>query len=390
MLYLAKDFVENNLTDILTKIHLALKADDKIQLEELYKIHLKERNLEFETFLNTFLIDLFDKYKIKPIIVYGDTDSVFINFDMKDIITDEDIYLKDTLIYNIELGKITSKFLKTLLQYPQNMEYEKTFYPFALMAKKKYIGNKYEEDPTTFKQTSMGVVLKRRDNANIVKKIIGGMVNIMMNEIDIEKAIRFIKKSVNDLLCGRYDIHDFITSKTLKAEYVDRTRLAHVVLADRMAERDPGNAPQLNDRIPFVAIEVKERKGIKLLQGNRIEHPDYILENKLKIDYLFYLTNQIINPATQFLELIMKPKEVDNIFREFIINEENRRKGIQSLTKFGITKSNSDGLNIIDEFDFDSQFINTKAKPNNNIKSKKKEIINISTIIDSDDLSLND
>jgi DNA polymerase elongation subunit (family B) len=303
---------------------------------------------------------------------------------MKDKLTNEDIYKHNTLIYNIELGKITSKFLKTLLPYPQNMEYEKTFYPFALMAKKKYIGNKYEEDPNNFKQTSMGVVLKRRDNANIVKKIIGGMVNIMMNEIDIEKTIRFIKQSVNDLIKGKYDIHDFITSKTLKADYVDRTRLAHVVLADRMALRDPGNAPQLNDRIPFVAIEVKEKKGVKLLQGNRIEHPDYILEKKLKIDYLFYLTNQIINPATQFLELIMKPTDVDNIFKEFIINEENRRKGIQSLDKFGIikTKINTDN----NEFDFDN-LIRSDAKPNNTIKSKKKDLINKSII---DNLDEND
>ena len=93
------------------------------------------------------------------------------------------------------MGKCASRFLKTLLPYPHNMEYEKTFYPFAQMAKKKYIGNKFEEDPNVFKQTSMGVVLKRRDNANIVKKIVGGMVNIMMNEIDIDKTIRFIKKA---------------------------------------------------------------------------------------------------------------------------------------------------------------------------------------------------
>jgi DNA polymerase elongation subunit (family B) len=386
MLYLAKEFVEDKLPDILSELYLTIKANNNDMIEAIFVKHLKERNKEFETFLISFLVDIFDKYTIKPKILYGDTDSIFINFDMKDKITNEDIYKIDTLMYNIELGKIASKLLKTLLPYPQNMEYEKTFYPFALMAKKKYIGNKYEDDIHSFKQTSMGVVLKRRDNANIVKKIIGGMVNIMMNEIDIDKAVRFIKKCVNDLIKGKYEIHDFITSKTLKADYVDRTRLAHVVLADRMAKRDPGNAPQLNDRIPFVAIEVKDKKGVKLLQGNRIEHPDYIIENNLKIDYLFYLTNQIINPATQFLELIMKPVDVDNIFKEYIIGEENRRKGIQSLNKYGIIKTNS-SINNDDEFDFD-KLIKYDAKPNNNIKSKKSNIVQI---IDSEDnLSAND
>ena len=268
------------------------------------------------------------------------------------------------------------------------MEYEKTFLPFAIMGKKKYIGNKYEEDPDNFKQISMGVVLKRRDNAQIVKKIVGGMVNIMMNEINIDKTILFIKNAIKDLLGGKFEIHHFITSKTLKADYVDRTRMAHVVLADRMTLRDLGNAPQLNDRIPFVAIEVQEKKGQKLLQGNKIEHPDYIIEKGLKIDYLFYLTNQIMNPCKQFLELIMEPKEAaDKLFRDFIIREEDRKRGRQSLLngKFNIKKINDS----IDDDNFSinvNSLINNSAKPNINAKSKrqtkKKLILNND---DSDD-----
>ena len=285
-------------------------------------------------------------------LIVKNTDSIFINIDLKDIITNNDVCDKSTLYYNIELGKYASKFLKIILPYPHNMEYEKTFYPFALMAKKKYIGNKYEENINSYKQISTGVVLKRRDNANIVKKIVGGMVNIMINEINIDKTIKFIKKSISDLLKGKFEIHDFITSKTLKGTYVDRTRIAHVVLADRMTLRDPGNAPQLNDRIQFVAIEVEEKKNQKLLQGNKIEHPDYILKNNLKIDYLFYLTNQIQNPCIQFLDLIMLDKKdtADKLFKDFISQEKDKRFGRQSLSNFGI-KKNTTVNNNNDEFD---------------------------------------
>ena len=45
--------------------------------------------------------------------------------------------------------------------------YEKTFYPFILFCRKRYVGMKYEEDPTKCKRASMGIVLKRRDNAPI-------------------------------------------------------------------------------------------------------------------------------------------------------------------------------------------------------------------------------
>ena len=45
------------------------------------------------------------------------------------------------------------------------------------------------------------------------------------------------------MLNGEYHVNDFITSKTLKNNYKDRNRIAHVALADRMKLRDPGNAP---------------------------------------------------------------------------------------------------------------------------------------------------
>ena len=40
----------------------------------------------------------------------------------------------------------------------------------------------YEEDPEKAKMKYMGIVLKRRDNAPIVKDIYGGVVEILMKE----------------------------------------------------------------------------------------------------------------------------------------------------------------------------------------------------------------
>ena len=49
-------------------------------------------------------------------------------------------------------------------------------------------------------------------------------------------------------------------------------------------------------------------KKIKL-QGDRIEHPDYIRENNLKPDYMFYITNQIMKPVGQIYSLIAEELE---------------------------------------------------------------------------------
>jgi DNA polymerase elongation subunit (family B) len=290
-------------------------------------------------------------------IIYGDTDSIFIRMNIINKNTKELIIDKQSLKWSINLGQIASKMLKNILPYPQNMEYEKTFYPFCILAKKKYVGNKYENNPSKFKQACMGIVLKRRDNPPIVKKIISGMLDIMLNIMDNDQVVQYVRTSVENLLDGKFSIKNFITSKALRDGYkykdgdvdqngkeitktisiietfnnihmdnakkkISYVKQAHVQLAARMAIRDPGNKPQLSDRIPYIAIEVQSDK--KLLQGDVIEHPEYIIKNNLKIDYLFYLTNQIMKPSIQFLELIVD--DPGKIFNEYCDTIKNKKE----------------------------------------------------------------
>ena len=49
-----------------------------------------------------------------------------------------------------------------------------------------------------------------------------------------------------------------IITKTLSSYYKYPESIAHKVLADRMAERDPGNKPKANDRIPYAFIKVND------------------------------------------------------------------------------------------------------------------------------------
>ena len=143
---------------------------------------------------------------------------------------------------------------------------------------------------------------------------------------------------------GFYPIDKFIISKTLKSKYKKPQTIAHKVLADRMGVRDPGNKPQVNDRIPFVYVvtKVSKQKKKDILQGDLIEHPDFVIKNKLKIDYLYYLEHQIINPATQILELMVPTKYVNKLFSEFIVGEWNKRLGRQNFDKWITYNSNSE------------------------------------------------
>ena len=235
-------------------------------------------------------------------IVYGDTDSIFVNFNVHKGL-EQELSNSEALQKSIDLSVEVENGIQSLLEYPHKLEYEKTFYPFLLLRKKGYVGNKYEFDLNKYKQSSMGVVTKRRDNAPIVKYVYDGIIKRIMNDRDIQAAIQFLLDCFKKILKGDFPIQYFIVTKQLKAQYAFPDKVVHKVLADRMGERDPGNKPQSNDRIPYAYVTTKT---VPKLQGDRVEHPDYIKEKNLKIDYLFYITNQIQKPVCQVFALALE------------------------------------------------------------------------------------
>ena len=249
-------------------------------------------------------------------VIYGDTDSIFCKFPLVDK-EGNAVYGKDALQFAIDVGKDVERHINVpeIMPSPQKLNYEKCLYPFILFSKKRYVGNLYETDTTKYKQKSMGIVLKRRDNAQIVKKIYGGVINIILEKQDLEGSIEFLQEELSDLVEGKTSIKDLVITKSLRATYKDPTKIAHKVLADRIGARDPGNRPVVNERIPFVYIKTGgsgsngsgSNGGNKApsLQGDRIENPDYIVQNNLIPDYLHYITNQIMKPILQLYALCL-------------------------------------------------------------------------------------
>lgn len=270
---------------------------------------------------------------------------MFIKFETHNI-RGEKLYGLDAIYKNIELCTEGSLGISRTLPSPHNLEFEKAIWPFMLVSKKRYHGHYYTVyGKPGFYPNSMGIVLKRRDNAKIVKHIFGGVLDIIMEEHDIEKAVQFCKDECKKLLEGEFPLEMFVITKTLKSYYKNPDQIAHNVLAQRIAERDPGNKPQSNDRMAFAYIKVPERAdGSKVLQGDRIETPEYIRENDLPLDYRFYLTNQVMKPVTQIFELVMDQKQLAGIFSESLIEYDRRQTGIQRITKFIKTDNEFDRL----------------------------------------------
>jgi len=227
-------------------------------------------------------------------VIYGDTDSIFIKFATKD------------LAESISLGQQSAARITELCRKPYKIEYEKTMFPFILFCRKRYVGMLYETDVTKCYRKTMGVALKRRDNAPIVKDIFGGALDILMEKRDIRPAQEFVKTMLVKVLKNEMPMEKYIITKQLRDDYKNPGQIAHRVLADRMGDRDPGTAPQVGDRLPYIYVAENASKS---KQGEKIEHIDYVKEKGLHPDTSFYISNQIQNPVAQLFALAIENLE---------------------------------------------------------------------------------
>jgi DNA polymerase delta subunit 1 len=281
-------------------------------------------------------------------VIYGDTDScmvelktkAFIKYDslvkqFKDNINltiDEENKLQEYKTKAIEeafeQGKILAdKVTKALFKHPINLEFEKVYTNFLILSKKRYLGNYYGTNPYTIdKVEKKGVVLKRRDNPEIVKKVYSGVVNPLLEhgERGISISINFLKNQLENLMNNNVDLNDLVITKSLVKGYgklsnsgelitgqndYKNFNIPHVALAHKMRQRDPGSAPNIGDRINYIFVEIPENPKAKLYE--KVEDLQVAIDKKLKIDYLYYVTNQIHNPVSEILKiLVAKPEKI--------------------------------------------------------------------------------
>jgi hypothetical protein len=234
-------------------------------------------------------------------VMYGDTDSLFIEFAIKE----EGLSKRDARQAVIDLTAEAGHLVTKALKPPHDFEFDKIFDPMLMFSKKRYAGLMFEENADDYVTKYMGIALKRRDNAPIVKTIFGSAMRKLLMERDVVGATQLVQDSCMDLVNGKVKLGQLTITKSLRADYADASRIAHKALADRMAERDPGSAPASGDRIPYVYIRPVVGSAKAKLQGERIEAPSYIKAHGLVPDYEFYVTNQLQNPISQMFGLLL-------------------------------------------------------------------------------------
>lgn len=239
-----------------------------------------------------------EKYSIKngfPFnsqVIYGDTDSVMVKFGFKDLET------------CMKYGEEAAAYVSELFINPIKLEFEKVYFPYLLINKKRYAGL-YWTNPEKFdKMDTKGIETVRRDNCRLVQNVITRVLELILEDRNVEEAQEFVKKTIANLLQNRVDLSQLVISKQLsRQDYANKQ--PHVELAERMRKRDAGSAPNVGDRVAYVII--KTAAGDKNYEKS--EDPLYVLENSLPIDTKYYLDNQLSKPLTRIFEPILGDKK---------------------------------------------------------------------------------
>ena len=235
-------------------------------------------------------------------VLYGDTDSVMVK-----CVTDEKASDKERLQAAMDFGeeaaaKVSSHFLK-----PIKLEFEKVYFPYLLMNKKRYAGLLWTNTEKFDKLDAKGIETVRRDNCPLVARMVSGVLNRILIHRSVESAVDFVKGTISDLLLNRLDISNLVITKAFsKAEDEYAGAQAHIALVERMRQRDPASAPTIGDRVAYVII--KAAKGAKAYE--RSEDPIYVLENNIPIDTQYYLEHQLAPPIIRVFEGVLDDPSV--------------------------------------------------------------------------------
>ena len=242
-------------------------------------------------------------FKHDAVIVYGDTDSVMVKFGV------------DTVEEAMKIGKEAADLVSKHFPSPVKLEFEKVYYPYLLMNKKRYAGLFWTKPEKWDKLDAKGIETVRRDNCRLVRILVDTCLKKMLIDRSPEDAVEYVKNTLSALLQNQIDISLLVITKALGKKTNDaggyKTKAAHVELAERMAKRDPGSAPKVGDRVAYVIVE-KEKNAQAYLKS---EDPIYVLENNLSIDVDWYLEHQLRGPIERIFEAVLSESTLKSLFK---------------------------------------------------------------------------
>lgn len=227
-------------------------------------------------------------------VVYGDTDSLF-------------VYLKGRSREEaFDIGEEIAKAVTDMNPRPIKLKFEKVYHPCVLLAKKRYVGFKYEHrDQKEPEFDAKGIETVRRDGTPAEQKIEEKALRILFQTADLSRVKAYFQSQCAKIMRGKVSIQDFCFAREVRlGTYSERKKgflPPGALISTRKMLEDPRLEPQYGERVPYVVVT--GAPGSRLV--DRCVAPEVLLHDaQLELDAEYYITKNIIPPLERIFSLV--------------------------------------------------------------------------------------
>ncbi len=228
-------------------------------------------------------------------IVYGDTDSMFIELIGRNR---EDAF---------RIGRDIAATISALSPPPVVLKFEKVYMGSVLVTKKRYSGHTFEteSDLEGFFEAK-GIEVARRDQCGLVVKLQERALRVLYSTRDLSLVKKYLETQWNRVLNGAVPLRDFVYSKEVRLDtYKPNSEPPGAMVANRARERDRNDLPPQRWRLPWVAIT---RPGI---QSKDLPFRDLVMSpaeylshgDSIQLNTHWYITKQLLPALHRVLSL---------------------------------------------------------------------------------------
>ncbi|KXL42393.1 hypothetical protein M433DRAFT_358235 [Acidomyces richmondensis BFW] len=225
-------------------------------------------------------------------VVYGDTDSLF-------------VYLKGrSRAEAFKIGEEISRAVTDMNPRPVKLKFEKVYHPCVLLAKKRYVGFKYESvDQAEPEFDAKGIETVRRDGTPAEQKIEEKALKLLFRTSDLSQIKSYVQAQCTKIMSGHFSVQDFCFAKEVKlGTYAEKgPPPPGALIATRRMMRDPRMEPQYGERVPYVVIAGSP--GARLWE-RCVEPERLIYDENAELDAEYYINKNIIPPLERIFNLV--------------------------------------------------------------------------------------
>ena len=225
-------------------------------------------------------------------VVYGDTDSLFVHLKGRS---------KDQAFV---IGKEIAETITNMNPRPVKLKFEKVYFPCVLLAKKRYVGFKYDSkdqiEPTF---DAKGIETVRRDGTPAEQMIEERALKILFRTSDLSQVKDYFQKQCEKIMKGSVSIQDFCFAREVKlGTYSGKgPPPPGALISTRRMLLDARAEPQYGERIRYVVIT--GAPGARLI--DRCVAPEELLgDEHAELDSEYYISKNLIPPLERIFNLV--------------------------------------------------------------------------------------